>query len=641
VRWAAPALFTAALLSVLVGCDGDEPPRVVPADTGRTIVLGFDGMDPKFAEKWMDEGALPNFSRLAAQGYFGPLGTSIPAQSPVSWSSFATGLNPGEHGIYDFLRRDPQTYFPDFSVSETILPNKFLEAFGLRIPLADAQIRNRRAGTPFWSALESEGGGATVMRVPVTFPPDDIDYMVSGMGVPDLLGTQGTYTLYSTRPAPEVQSGRVMYMRADAHGKIETILAGPPHPLEADPQPLETPLIFSPADDGRIAVILGDSEFTLGLGEWSDWVTVSFDLYGLIKIRGLVRLHLLDTYPRPRVYVSPIQIDPRQPVVPIASPAGYASQLAERIGLYHTIGMPEETWSLNNGDLTDEGFLDMIRKTFAEREAMLLDALENNDSNLVIGVFVQTDRVSHMFYRGIDPEHKLYEQTGPEGREAIAWAYREADRILGKVMDKMSPRDRLIVISDHGFSPYRWSVHLNRWLVDNGYMKLTGDNNESDVGFAGVDWSRTRAYAVGLNSIYINLQGREALGSVAPVEVAALKKEIADELLTFRDPDRDQRVVKVVYDAADVYDGNANDDAPDLVVGYQPGYRASWQTTLGAVPGPDIEFNMGKWSGDHCVAADEVPGVLFTSFELERPVKSIQDVASYILDTWKGDGAAP
>lgn len=626
------------LLILFSGCGSDSHDRVDTATSGRTIVIGFDGMDPKLAADWMASGQLPNFSNLAAKGHFAPLGTTIPAQSPVAWSSFATGLNPGEHGIYDFLRRNPDTYLPDFSISETIMPESFLEVFGLRIPLEDARIRNRRMGTPFWSELENQGGGATVMRVPVTFPPDDIDYMISGMGVPDLLGTQGTYTVYSTRPVSAGQSGRMMHMRADADGNIDTVLAGPPHPLNAAPAPLETPLQFYAAKDKRVGVVLGDSEFTLGVGEWSDWVTVSFDLYGVIKIRGLVRLHLLDTYPRPKIYVSPIQIDPLNPVVPISSPGEYAAELAGRIGLFHTIGMPEETWSLNNGDLTDEGFLEMIRETSAEREAMLFDALEHNDSNLIIGVFVQTDRVSHMFYRGLDPQHKLYAETSEVGRGAIAWSYREADRILGRVMQEMKAEDRLFVISDHGFSPYRRSVHLNRWLVDNGYMVLRdADLTSSNMGFANVDWSSTRAYALGLNSIYINQQGRESQGIVREKDIAALKSELSEKLLGFYDEEEANAVVKVVYDGSQAYKGNANDDVPDLVVGYHPGYRASWQTTLGAVHDALIEYNMGKWSGDHCIASDEVPGVLFTSFKPEEPIASIDQVAAYILKTWKGD----
>jgi predicted AlkP superfamily phosphohydrolase/phosphomutase len=591
-------------------------------------------MDPNLAAQWMASGDLPNFSALAEQGYFAPLATTIPAQSPVAWSSFATGLNPGAHGIYDFLRRDPSNYLPSFSVSETIFPDSFIEFGDWKIPLEDAVIRNRRVGTPFWTDLESQGGSATVIRVPVTFPPDDIDYMVAGMGVPDLLGTQGTYTIYSTRPLPGGQSGRVMYMKAQEGGRIETVLEGPPHPLTSSGVPLKTPLEFYP-DDGGTGVILGDSQFVLGEGEWSDWVNVSFNLLGVINVHGLVKLYLLEDYPRPRVYVSPIQIDPHNPVVPITSPAGYAGELADRIGLFHTIGMPEETWSLNNGHLTDEAFLDVARTTLAEREAMLFDALENNHSDIVVAVFVQTDRVSHMFYRGIDPEHALYEETDEQGRNAIAWSYREADRIVGRTLESMHENDRLIIISDHGFSPFRWSVHMNRWLLDNGYMALKKGSKESGIGFEHVDWTRTRAYAVGLNGLYLNTSGREAQGIVEEKDIAALKQDISQRLLGFHDDERDRSVVKIVYDGAQVYPENENGDAPDLVVGYQPGYRASWQTSLGAVPGKLVDINRNKWSGDHCIAVDEVPGVLFTSFKPDKPAESIHQVASFLLENWK------
>jgi len=624
-----------ALLVALGGCGADQGAQTAPQS--RTIVLGFDGMDPRLAADWMAAGELPNFSRLAEQGYFGPLGTTIPAQSPVAWASFATGTLPGEHGIYDFLRRDPATYLPSFSVSETVFADTALEFGDWHIPLADATIHNRRVGQPFWSELETRGGSATVMRVPVTYPPDDIDHMIAGMGVPDLIGSQGTYTLYSTRPIAGGESGRVVLMKADLDGRIDTHLAGPPHPLKKAAEPLQTPLQFFPAENGT-GVVLGDSEFVLQKGDWSDWVTVSFKLLGVIDIKGLVRLHLLEDYPRPRVYVSPIQIDPHNPVVPISSPPGYAGELADRIGRFHTIGMPEETWSLNNGHLTDEAFLQVVSKTFAEREAMLFDALDNNHSDLVVAVFVQTDRVSHMFYRGFDPEHALYEETDARGRGAILWSYREADRILGRVMDDMREGDRLIVISDHGFSPYRWSVNLNRWLVDNGYMVLDAGEKASAVGFADVDWSKTRAYAIGLNSIYINLAGREAQGIVGAAQADSLKRELKQRLLTLHDEERDQAAVKIVYDGADIYPGNENLDAPDLVVGYHRGYRASWETTLGAAPQRLFDINRGKWSGDHCIAVDEVPGVLFTSFKPEQPAQSIDQLAGMILGN-RGDTA--
>jgi predicted AlkP superfamily phosphohydrolase/phosphomutase len=308
------------------------------------------------------------------------------------------------------------------------------------------------------------------------------------------------------------------------------------------------------------------------------------------------------------------------------------------MGMFHTIGMPEETWSLNNGHLPDDAFLEVIKTTFAESEAMLFDAFENNQSDLIVSVFVQTDRVSHMFYRGLDPKHSLYEETDATGRDAIAWSYREADRIIGRVMGEMKEDDRLIVISDHGFAPYRWSVHLNRWLLDNGYMSLKEGRQKSGIGFTDVDWSKTRAYAVGLNSLYLNIKGREAEGIVAENEIADLKREISRGLLTFSDEQQQQSVIKIVYDGEKIYPGNANLDAPDLVVGYQRGYRASWQTTLGAVPEKLIEANNNKWSGDHCIAADEVPGVIFTSFKTQ-PIESIQQVADLVLNGTNGIAA--
>lgn len=619
-----------AVVLTLAACGGDKPSG--PPPEGRTIVLGFDGMDPNIVSGWMEDGMLPNFSKLAAEGHFSPLATTIPAQSPVAWSGFATGTDPGQHGVYDFLRRDPETYLPSFSVSETIFPETAIELGDWHIPLADAEILNRRQGKPFWNEVEDRGGSSTVLRVPVTYPPDDIDYMIAGMGVPDLLGTQGTYTLYTTRPLGVGQNARIVYMKADAEGKIDTVLEGPPHPLKKELTPLTTPLTFYPVDGGGTGVVLGDSEFVLQKGEWSDWVTVSYNILNLINVPGTVRLFLLEDYPRPKVYISPIQIDPNNPVAPISSPSHYAQELAARIGDFHTIGMPEETWSLNNDHLTDAGFLEMVSTTYKEREAMLFDALENNNSSLIVGVFVQTDRVSHMFYRGFDPEHALYEETDERGRDAIAWTYREADRILGKVMDQLGEKDRLIVMSDHGFSPYRWSVHLNRWLVDNGYMVLDEGAKESGIGFENVDWSKTRAYAVGLNSLYINKKGRESEGIVTADEVDALKAELFFKLQEMHDEKLDQPIVKTMYDGAVIYQGNANNDAPDLVVGYYGGYRASWQTTLGAVPKRLVEVNRSKWSGDHCVAVDQVPGVLFTSFKPKKDSYAIDELAEMILE---------
>ncbi len=625
--------FCLALISalMLVAC-GEKPPRTVAS---RLIILGFDGMDPKLAQQWMDDGSLPNFSKLAATGEFHALKTSNPPQSPVAWSDFATGTHPGEHGIYDFLRRDADTYAPAFSISESIPPQTVLPLFGMELPLDDGSIVNRRKGQPFWSQIEAQGGASTVLRVPVTYPPDPIHRMLAGMGVPDLLGTQGTYTLYTTRPTAAAGSAstRAIRIRPDRNGRVETLLEGPAHPLKKNAPPLSVKLSMQP-DGKKVIIDLGGEVVRLAKGQWSDWVTVHFPFMGFASVGGIVRLYLISNYPRVQLYVSPIQIDPRDPVVPLSSPPEYAARLAKEIGLYHTIGMPEETWSLNEGHLSDHAFLEMVRTILAEREAMFYNALDKHDSELVVTVFVQTDRVSHMFYRGIDTEHSLYTQTDAEARDAIHWIYTEADRILGETLARMGPDDRLIVLSDHGFAPFRWAVNLNRWLLDEGLLVLKQGHRTSAVGFADVDWSRSKAYAIGLNSVYINRSGREAQGIVDAAEAGRIKHQIMDRLPLLTNEANGEQVVAKVFDGEKLYPANANGDAPDLVIGYQPGYRASWQTTLGGVPSQAVEVNARKWSGDHCILPDAVPGVLFTSFHPEQPIVEIGDIASYARLHW-------
>ena len=623
-------LFVCLILLLTAACGQDAIPV-----SKRTVILGFDGMDPQLVGQWMDQGLLPNFKKLADAGHFQALATTNPPQSPVAWSSFATGAKPGEHGIYDFLRRDPQHYAPEFSISETLPPEHFLDIFGLHLPLEDGQIINRRIGTPFWQAYEQQGKRATVLRVPVTFPPDDIHRMLAGMGVPDLLGTQGTYTLYTTsRLAHSGASSRVVRVRPHRDGSIHTRLEGPADPLREHGDALSIPLLIKPAGAGVI-VELAEQEISLQPGQWSDFVRISFAVLGPINVGGLVRLHLVQGYPKPELYVSPIQIDPRDPVVPLSSPPGYSAELAETIGDYHTIGMPEETWSLNENHISDQAYLEMVKTILAEREAMFFDALDQQDSDLVIGVFVQTDRVSHMFYRGIDPEHPLYAETDATARNAIRWIYQEADRILGQTMARLSAADRLIVISDHGFAPFRQSVNLNRWLVNEGLLVLKPGKKTSGVVFADVDWSQSTAYALGLNGVYINRAGREAQGIVSEAQARAIKKTIMERLPMLQDQDQ-QPVVRRVFDGAELYPGNANSDAPDLVIGYHRGYRASWQTTLGAAPAQLLEPNGQKWSGDHCIDPELVPGVLFTSFQPEQDIVGIADISKLVLISEKG-----
>ena len=617
---------------------GEEP-------QGRTIVLGFDGMDPDLAERWMADGTLPNFARLRDRGHFQALPTTNPAQSPVAWASFATGLDPGAHGIFDFLHRNADTYGPEYSITSVEPPDSVIRLLGWQLPLDEGTTRTQRAGTAFWTTLERHGLRASVIRVPATYPADSITRMLSGMGVPDLLGTQGTFTIYTTTADvegmnDEATGARIVSVSVDS-GRIETELAGPLHPLREAPEPLAVPLSIEELGSGRVRVELDGTDVELGEGEWSDWVTLRFAFAGLMSVSGTVRLHLVRAFPDLQLYVSPIQLDPREPAGPIASPAHYASDLADRIGLYHTIGMPEETWSLNEGQISDAAYLDMVRTILAEREAMLFDTLELEDSDLVVVVFVQTDRVSHMFWRGIDPEHPMHYTVDEQGKEAIRWIYGEADRILGRTLDAMGDDDRLIVLSDHGFNSFRRGVNLNRWLVQEGFMTLKPGEPVADSLLSNVDWPRTEAYAIGLNTLFLNRKDRETLGIVREEQVDEVKQEIRERLLELRDPMDGAVAVATVADADEVYEYNRHAAVPDLVVGYAEGYRASWQTALGGVPEALFEDNTKKWSGDHLIEPSFVPGVLFTSFPIEAEVAWIGDVPGLVQSTFDLDAELP
>ncbi len=622
------------LLAIVLASCSREPSPSPPLTTSRVVVIGFDGLDPALTERWMTEGKLPHFAKLRSNGHYQRLGSTNPPQSPVAWSSFATGLDPGAHGVFDFLARAESGYAPEFSIAKITPPTRELKAFGYKLPLSDATIVNSRVGTTIWSQYEQMGLSASVLRVPVTFPPEPIKRMLSGMGVPDLLGTQGTYTLFTTEPrnlASTGQSeGRVVQIAAQPTGEFFTRIEGPANPIRQAEIPLHVNLKISATPRGA-TLVLGDTSVEIATGRWSDWVELDFDFAPFQSIRGVVKFHLSQGFPNVRLYMTPIQVDPKKPALPISSPPDYAAKLAERIGRFHTLGMAEETWSLNEGHLSDDAYLDMVADIYSQRERMLFDTLSQKDSALIVMVFVQPDRVSHMFWRGIDPQHPLHASVNQRGRNAIEWAYVEADRILGKTMDSLAADDKLIVLSDHGFAPYRHSVHLNHWLLEHGYLALKNGKTTSGALYQHVDWRRTKAYAQGLNGLFLNVRGRETHGIVAPSEADAIKRELSAALTLLKNPTSNEAVVSRVYDASVVYRGGETKRAPDMVVGYAPGYRASWQTALGGVPATTLEVNNQKWSGDHCIDVDQVLGVLFTNFTLPLPVTRIADMSALLL----------
>ena len=602
----------------------------------RAIVLGFDGMDHALTSKMIGEGKLPNFAALRDEGCFKPLCSTIPPISPVAWSSFQTGVNPGKHNIFDFLTRDLQTYMPKLSSSEIRGAARTLRLGKYILPLGKPDIRLLRKSVPFWKILGDNGVFSSVLRVPITFPPEKFyGVQLSGMCAPDLRGSQGIFSYFTTVAPAEGESTGGEVIRVSKNGSIiEAALLGPDDPMLKDAVPLTCPfkLEFNGTDQAELHV--NGSHYTLTVGSYSDWIPVVFRASLGLKVSGICRFQLQEINPEFRLYVTPVQIDPAKPVMPVSHPRIYSTYLAKNQGRYATLGLAEDSWALNNRCLDDEGFLEQCRQNDREREEMFFDTLKKTNRGLCVCVFDGTDRVQHSFWRQIDPQHPVHKgDYQPPVKNAIEEAYQNADRIVGQTLQKCRDDETLLmVISDHGFNTFRYGVDLNCWLEQNGYLVLK-EKGRGLKNLVGIDWSQTRAFAVGLAGLYLNLKGREAEGIVdSGAEAAALRDEIAAKLNTLIDPEHDdQPVVKQVYNALKTYVGPYKQDAPDLLVGFHIGYRASWETAVGQVTDQLFHPNMKAWSGDHCVDQSLVPGILFCNRKVDDAMLRLLDIGPTIM----------
>ncbi len=590
------------------------------------IVIGLDGLEPSIVRPMLDAGELPNLARMRERGGFSTVATTSPAQTPVAWSSFATGTNPGGHGIFDFLRRDPRTYRPDIALS------RYEPAGAFRPPKAV----NLRRGTAIWDLLSARGIESTVLRCPASYPPDSIrGRMLAGMGVPDLRGGFGTATLYTSADSAESLEGeRLVQVELHGDGSISTDLIGPFSP--SDRSDLKFPIAIDLDLAARSATIRSNGAPTslkVHEGAWSDWLSVSFKAGAFRTIRGIVRFYLVTAGPSFELYASPVNFDPTSPAFPISHPAEFSREIAEEIGLFHTTGMVEDHAGLNNGRLDEAGFLDQCNLAWREREAMFLRSLDEFQEGLLYCLFDTPDRVQHMFWRYRDPAHPLHDDSSMAG--VIEEQYLRSDAMVGHALEAADNETLVIALSDHGFGPFRRGVHLNSWLLENGLLALKpGIQPGEEAGdlLRGVDWSRTRAYSLGLGGIYLNLRGREAEGNVDPVDAESLKSQIALGLDGLVDPMDGSVAIRGVKTREALYSGPYVEEAPDLLVHFSKGYRASSSTSMGGVAEAAFEDNRKKWSGDHIVNPALVPGVLFMDRPFRGDSARLEDLAPTILE---------
>ncbi|HEX8253585.1 MAG TPA: alkaline phosphatase family protein [Thermoanaerobaculia bacterium] len=655
----------------------------------KVIVLGFDGVDARYTERWMNEGKLPNLARLRDTGTFRPLLPTTPAQTPVSWSTFSTGIDPGRTGIFDFLRRDPKTYLPVFAafdeVKQPLLfgPNNppaiaaavmllfatvgaillmrrrriggatfiilglLLAAgafFAVRkyIPESTPGVVNRRQGIPFWEAAADAGRKSSIVHVPVTFPATDFGHgdhqghMLSGLGVPDLSGRVGKPFYFTSELDFQRSGGNEFSIEVvqleDNKGVINTTIQGPPNKLFDTPPFIAIPMTITVADDRQsIDIEVSGKKYPLRAGEWTGWVDFVFPFNPLIKVRGISRFHLISVQPEVKLYLSPINFDPRNLPVGfnVSAPRKWAPELAREHGPYKTIGWQIDTWAISEGFATEKIFWDDMEWTVTQSRK-IFNALLQKDDDLVVQCFEFPDRVGHVFWRIVDPKHPAYDaKLAAEWGDALLKSYQLMDEIVGDAMKAAQQKNALLLVaSDHGFASFRRSVHYNTWLVLNGYMTLKSgvevkDRNVEmlfDQGqfWENVDWSKTRAYAMGLGEVYVNLKGREAQGIVNPgPEYDALKKELQTKLVAMIDPATGERPVRRAVTREEAFRKFDPNMIPDLFVMNNDGYRVSWQTSLGGVPKDVFADNDAVWSGDHCSVDPEiVKGIFFTNRKL-------------------------
>jgi len=577
----------------------------------QTLIVGLDAFDPTVFERLSEQGGLPNLTECVKAGGYAHFEVASPPQTEVSWTSIATGLNPGGHGIFDFVHRDPATYTPYVS----LLPTE-RGFFGTRF------VPPHKAWTIFEAAAR-QGFPATVLWWPATFParPELPVRTLPGLGAPDIQGRLGVGMLFSTNAELIDPKRKTVVEPLERCGNdcYAGLLRGPVREKRGGSRQsiLELQLDLTGEKSARLRI--GERSVELIEGKWSPILEISFKVGRLLKIRAITRVILAQVQPDVRLYVLPLQIHPLHSPWRYATPRSFVKQVWTACGPFLTLGMPQDTTGLEDGCITDSQFLDLCESIFNTRESILMHQLEYFDEGVLASVFDSLDRVQHMFWR--------------DRPDIVDQWYVKLDALVGRVeqhlADSGKDQTKIVIVSDHGFADFNYKVHLNRWLIERGYLVTKGEGESGNL--QDVDWSQSQAYAVGLNSVYLNLAGREGQGSVQSTQYEAMVNKLGDELLGWRGPD-DRPVVQQVRFQGDAFVGPFAAYGPDIVVGFSPGYRASAETGLGKWEEVSIEPNGDHWGGDHCIASQAVPGVLFSNQDLRNyPHPSYRDIPALTI----------
>lgn len=590
----------------------------------RTLLIGFDAFDPTIFERLCADGRLPHLSRYVEAGGYRRFSVTDPPQSEVSWTSIATGLNPGGHGIFDFVHRDPATY----SLNVSLLAMK--QGFGGTRFTAPYTARS------IFDYAVSRGYPASTLWWPATFPArlESPVRTIPGLGTPDILGRLGVGAYFTNDPQSSGEEKKVPVRVLESAGKerYRGALEGPSRKKGSGAEATRQTFELERTGEQTAELKVGRQRLLLQLDEWSPIIELSFKPSLFFSVRAITRALLVTLDSEVAVYFLPIQIHPLKAPWPYGTPKGFVKQSWREAGPFLTLGWPQDTAALEEGRIRDEHFLDLCRSIVASRERVLMYHLDRFEEGILAGVFDTLDRVQHMF---------LHSRPDLVDEWYVAF-----DRLWGRIERRLEERGllqttRLLLLSDHGFANFDYKVHVNRWLIEQGYLFTEAGEGNGEL--SDVDWSRSKAYAVGLNSLYLNLEGREGKGIVSPGERESLLRDLSRKLEQWQGPNG-QPVVAQALRGDEAFDGPLTSHGPDLVVGYSPGYRASQETGLGKWSAECLSPNADHWAADHCISAAAVPGVLFADNNLlaNFPAPSYRDIPALAIDAEPDDsGSAP
>lgn len=565
----------------------------------KVLILAVDGMDPKVVNKGIADKLLPNLAKLKDSGFYSELQTTVPPQSPVAWASFITGASPVKHKIYDFIGRNADNYNLQLNFSDS--------------PPHQWEVK------PFWEYLTENNIESTILFLPDTYPlpKKHLGKMVAGMGVPDILGTQGTLTLFTTKEYPVDPNWKGKMVKIDKSKTINTNIEGPKVKLFSGPVPIKIPLTIESVNDQELILTVDKQKITVKTGEFSSWIKLKFSIDFLNKVNGIVRFYLKSVKPDVELYLSPINFDPDKQLHPISYPGSYLHDLVKENGHFSNLGFPVDSWAYDQDIFDEKAFLTESDEVFNEREKIYFNELAKWKKGVFLYYFGSLDTLQHMFWdnknKGVYPK-------------VIMDYYKRIDGIVGKTLERIDDKTTLIILSDHGFDSFDYEFNLNRWLMDKGYLAVKEGSDKTAITFDYADWDKTSAYGVGYNGIYINLKNREKNGIVEKKDYQNIVSKISKELLVLVNPLTSQPVVKKVYTKEELGISESDNASPDIFVGFYKGIRTSWDSAVGGLGDKLIKIRQGKWSGDHLFDPSEIPGVLFSNLKLEVKNPRIIDI---------------